>query len=51
MAGQWVQTGFKDFDGIVSHTADPNWIRISHKRTKDSKSEFISVYRWPLGST
>lgn len=49
VVGQWTQTGFKDFDGTVPRTADPNWIRISHKSTKDSKSESISVYHWPSG--
>lgn len=49
VAGQWAQTGFKDFDGTVPRTANPNWIRISRKSTKGSKSKSIPVYHWPSG--
>jgi len=38
VAGQWAQTGFKDFDNTVPRTMDSNWIRITHKRIANPTS-------------
>lgn len=48
-AGQWAQTGFKDSDSAIPHTADSNWIRISRNSTKGSKSDPVLVYHWLSG--